>query len=429
MTHERIQEVLNEARQRFNALASLSDAIALLDLCHSFADNVACDPFPWCRPTITDCSSPLVERVVTGVSSMNETKCSPCSGALVIKNGRYGIDTRSAAPLTHDSFGREATSSFIPNDTYVSAYQNFTVITGVNGSGKSTYLKQIAIIIILAHCGSYVPADEAFIPIRDKLFTRLGNTDDQEHNISSFLQEMKESSFICNNVTDKSLVLIDELGRATSNEDGVAIAWAIAEHLLVRRAFTFFVTHYPQLCKLSEIYPNVQNQHLGVLTTAQSNEISYTHKILPGPCRSAADYGITMCTMCGWDKNAVHEVLLFQCSLYFFSLVVYLCFRPYIPQKAEAIHREVGNKLPDGVICQSSNTTGSLQDNERKAETILWDLAKHLVSLKESLPSLTNDAMRSYLHVSWIISFRFLYRYQLIVYNRQPGSSRKESSA
>jgi DNA mismatch repair ATPase MutS len=121
-----------------------------------------------------------------------------------------------------------ARDEYIPNDSYASAFQNFTVITGINGSGKSTYLKQLAITVILAQCGCYVPAEEAFIPIRDRLCTRIGNTDDQEHNISTFMQEMKDTAYICRNATEKSLILIDELGRATSNEDGVAIAWAVA---------------------------------------------------------------------------------------------------------------------------------------------------------------------------------------------------------
>jgi len=304
MTHERIQEVLNEARLRYEALASMSDAVALLDLCHSFADNVASSHFQWCRPIITDFSnSPLS-------STTRKRPLSLGSGALIIKNGRFAIDVQGNRLSQNGTGGNDFTGTYVPNDTYAGSCANFILITGVNGSGKSTYLKQIALIVILAHCGSYVPADEAYIPIRDKIFTRLGTSDDQEHNISSFLQEMKESALICANVTDRSLVLIDELGRATSNEDGVAIAWAIAEFLLLKRATTFFVTHYPQLCKLSEVYPNVQNQHLGIVPTESSKDFSYTHKILPGPCPSSADYGIKMCYMCGWEEAAVFEASL-----------------------------------------------------------------------------------------------------------------------
>lgn len=135
MTHEQIQDVLDVARSQYDVLASLCDAIALLDLCHCFADNVASSRAPWCRPVVSD-----------------------DSGELSIRNGRYGIDT-SKAGLSIQA------ESFIPNDSYASRSRYFTVITGVNGSGKSTYLKQLAILVVLAHCGSYVPADGASIPV------------------------------------------------------------------------------------------------------------------------------------------------------------------------------------------------------------------------------------------------------------------------
>ena len=298
MTHGRIQEVIDVARVRFDALASLCDAIALLDMTHCFADNVASSRLPWCRPVVTD--SQVVGgadagggaggghagdgggRARGGGGGVSDGAAGPVAGgggAMAIRNGRYAIDVSGSA-------GGQVGTEFVPNDTYAAAYQNFTIITGVNGSGKSTYLKQIAIIVVLAHCGSYVPAEEAFVPIRDRLLTRIGTSDDQEHNISTFMLEMKETASVCNQATDKSLILIDELGRATSNEDGVAIAWAVSEFLLVKRAMTFFVTHYPQLSRLADVYPNVQNQHLGTTTVRSSggDELQYTHKILPGPC-------------------------------------------------------------------------------------------------------------------------------------------------
>ena len=263
MTHERIQGVIDKARARYDSLASLSDAIALLDVCHCFADNVASSRLPWCRPVVTDCgggdqggeSAPLASFPPAGSGA--GAPVAGGSGAIAIRNGRYAIDVSSTGLMISDT---GVGSEFVPNDSYTSAFQNFTVITGINGSGKSTYLKQIAITVILAHCGSYVPAEEAFVPVRDRLCTRIGTSDDQEHNISTFMLEMKETAFILENATDRSLILIDELGRATSNEDGVAIAWAVSEFLLVRRAMTFFVTHYPQLSRLADVYPNVQNQ-------------------------------------------------------------------------------------------------------------------------------------------------------------------------
>ena len=206
MTHERIQDVLRLARENYDSIASLADAIALLDLCHCFADNVASSRLSFSRPVLSD----------HGQTSTQGDATVGGGGAIAIRNGRYAIDISST--------GVSATGGdFVPNDTYSSALQNFTVITGINGSGKSTYLKQIALIVVLAHCGSYVPADEAFIPVRDQICTRVGTSDDQEHNI-------------CNSTTDRSLFLLDELGRATSNEDGVALAWAVSEYLLTKRA-------------------------------------------------------------------------------------------------------------------------------------------------------------------------------------------------
>ena len=140
LTHERIQEVLDIARSHYDALASLADAIALLDMCHCFADNVASSRDRWCRP------------IVSGDSD-------PAEGEISILNGRYAIDT-SKTGLSSGA------GNFIPNDTHASRSRYFTVITGVNGSGKSYYLKQLAILVVMAHCGSYVPADEARIPVR-----------------------------------------------------------------------------------------------------------------------------------------------------------------------------------------------------------------------------------------------------------------------
>ncbi len=134
MTHERVQEVMELTREYYDALASLSDAIALLDMLHGFADNVVSSKERWCRPHITEEDD-----------------------ALAIRGGRLAIDANSCGLNTRP---------FIPNDTYAAPFQNFVVITGINGSGKSTYLKQVAIIVVLAQCGSYVPAEEAFIPVR-----------------------------------------------------------------------------------------------------------------------------------------------------------------------------------------------------------------------------------------------------------------------
>ena len=121
--------------------------------------------------------------------------------------------------------------------------------------------------------------------------------------------EMKETAFICNNASQESLVLLDELGRATSNEDGIAIAWAVSEHLLSKKCMTFFVSHYPQLSRLGDMYPTVQNQHLNAsVTTDGAKSISYSHKVRPGPCTVATEYGVEMANCCGWPQGVVDKV-------------------------------------------------------------------------------------------------------------------------
>ncbi len=143
------------------------------------------------------------------------------------------------------------------------------------------------------------------MPIRDRLCTRIGIADDQEHNFSTFLMEMKEVAFICRNAGPKSLVLIDELGRATSNEDGVAIAWAVSEYLRTKGTSTFFVTHYPQLTKLADVYPGVWNQHMGASLAKNGGGVLYSHTIQDGPCQMSSDYGVEIAVTCGWPREVV----------------------------------------------------------------------------------------------------------------------------
>lgn len=365
MTHDKIQEVIDTARARFDSLASLCDAIALLDMLHCFADNVASSRLPWCRPAVTESYDLDTENSGSEIE-VDISNQQPGKGSvLAIRNGRHAIDVYNSGNLGTD---------YVPNDTFAAPYQNYIVLTGINGSGKSTYLRQIAIIVILAHCGSYVPAEDAFIPIRSRLLTRIGTSDDQEHNISTFMLEMRETASICDQANDRSLVLIDELGRATSNEDGVAIAWSVSEYLLVKRAMTFFVTHYPQLSKLAEVYSNVQNQHLSATTinTAYGEEVRYSHKISPGACQMTADYGVEMAGTCGWPIDVVRD--------------------------ARTLHSFVEKNLPESSLC--TRTSGPIMDLLElrvRSEQILSDIAKHLVAMKESQSRLGKEARRSYL--------------------------------
>jgi len=248
-----------------------------------------------------------------------------------------------------------------------------TIISGINGSGKSTYLKQIAMIVILAQCGSYVPAEQACIPVRDQLFCRIGNSDDPEHNLSTFMLEMKETAFICNHATDRSLVLIDELGRATSNEDGVAIAWATCEYLVKKRALTFFVTHYPQLTKLADMYPYcVQNIHLAATVARNTQnvdgvgEIYYTHKVQNGACQVSTDYGVELAAYCGWPAAVVHD--------------------------AGLVRTTVEEHLGDGQVCDTAGDHRARLEN--RAVDALREIHQNLMHLVSGEENLTFPAVR-----------------------------------
>jgi DNA mismatch repair ATPase MutS len=131
-----------------------------------------------------------------------------------------------------------------------------------------------------------------------------------ESNLSSFMVEMKETAFILANATQNSLVLFDELGRATSNEEGISIAWAVAEELLMKGCKTLFVTHYPELHELEKVYRGAQNQHLQAVLSEDSNgvDIQYSHKIGNGPCRAKSSYGVDMAAFCGFPKEVLKEV-------------------------------------------------------------------------------------------------------------------------
>ncbi|GKY95414.1 hypothetical protein MPSEU_000502900 [Mayamaea pseudoterrestris] len=339
MTHDRIQAVLSKVRENFDALAKLSDAIAILDICHTFADNVSLSGEPWCRPFVSDDNS---ESYGDRLAKSDGSTTIDSTVALLIRGGRFAIDTPN---LGATNSCNDLVKPFVSNDTYASIDKNFTVISGINGSGKSTYLKQIAIIVILAQCGSYVPADQVIIPIRDRLCTRIGNADDQEHSISTFMMEMKETAFICKNATPKSLILLDELGRATSNEEGMSLAWAVAEYLLKKRVMTFFVTHYPQLNMLANTYPNVQNVHLEAsIERATTNNIRYTHKVKSGACSVSTDYGVELAAACAWPAKVV--------------------------AKARSIESHVKELLPGDSFCEAPQTEG-LARHTRAFDNIL----------------------------------------------------------
>jgi len=187
------------------------------------------------------------------------------------------------------------------------------LITGPNMAGKSTYIRTAALLTLLAHTGSFVPADRATIGLCDRIFTRIGASDELHTGQSTFMVEMTETANICHHATEKSLVILDEIGRGTSTLDGLSLAWAIAEYLAVRGCRTMFATHYHELTQLPERYPNVTN--LNVSVREWQGEIVFLHRIVPGA--ASRSYGIHVAKIAGLPPGVIARAdeLLAQLSV------------------------------------------------------------------------------------------------------------------
>jgi DNA mismatch repair protein MutS len=228
--------------------------------------------------------------------ALNETEI------IDIKGGRHPVIEKQLP----------AGENYVPNDIYLDdKTQQIMMITGPNMAGKSALLRQTALIVLLAQMGSYVPAESANLGLVDKVFTRVGASDNLSKGESTFMVEMTETAAILNNLSSRSLVLLDEIGRGTSTYDGVSMAWAIAEHLHnhpAHRAKTLFATHYHELNELTQDFPRIQNFHVSVKEVG--NKIIFLRKLLPGG--SAHSFGIHVAQLAGMPTTLVlraHEIL------------------------------------------------------------------------------------------------------------------------
>jgi DNA mismatch repair protein MutS len=193
---------------------------------------------------------------------------------------------------------------FIPNDTQLHSQQRMLIITGPNMGGKSTYMRQTALIVLLAHIGCFVPADSAVIGPVDRIFSRIGAADDLAGGRSTFMVEMTETANILHNATEHSLVLMDEIGRGTSTYDGLSLAWACAVDLATRvQAYTLFATHYFELTQLPEQYDGISNVHLDA--TEHNDRIVFLHAVKEG----AADrsYGLHVAALAGVPPHVIRQ--------------------------------------------------------------------------------------------------------------------------
>lgn len=210
---------------------------------------------------------------------------------LNIVNGRHSV-IENVLPV----------GSFVANDTRLNDQDMIQILTGPNMSGKSTYLRQIGLIVILAQIGSYVPADSAEIGLVDRVFTRVGALDNLAQGQSTFLVEMIETSNILHNATERSLVLLDEVGRGTSTFDGMSIAWAVVEYINEAiKARTIFATHYHELTGMAELYPRVHNFQVAV--KKWENKVIFLHQIIPGGCDDS--YGIEVAKLAGIPRKVI----------------------------------------------------------------------------------------------------------------------------
>jgi DNA mismatch repair protein MutS len=265
------QELRDEIASHIDTVLSLSKSIATLDVLLSLA--IVAKTHRYTRPVIDEGSR------------------------LEIEVGRHPV---IEASLLDDSF--------IPNDTHLSQNKGLLLITGPNMAGKSTYIRQVALITIMAQMGSYVPAKRAHIGIVDKVFSRIGASDDLSRGQSTFMIEMTETANILHNATDRSLVILDEIGRGTSTFDGISIAWAVAEHLLKVGCKTLFATHYWELTELEEHHAGASNVHVAVQEAA--DRIVFLRKIVAGSTDKS--YGIHVARLAGLPQPVLkraHTVL------------------------------------------------------------------------------------------------------------------------
>ncbi len=243
-----------------------------------------------------------------------------------IKHGRHPIV---------EAYSRE---SFVPNDTYLNnSTDRLLIITGPNMGGKSTILRQIGLIQILGQIGSFVPAASAKLPILDRVWTRVGASDDLSSGRSTFMVEMTETAAILHNATAKSLILLDEIGRGTSTFDGLSLAWAVAEYLHnspEHSAKTLFATHYHELTELAESLPGAKNYQ--VLATEKDGEVVFLHKLKKG--KASKSYGIAVAQLAGLPQNVILRAKDVLAKLEQYELAVLAEAR----QNSEALETAVG---------------------------------------------------------------------------------------
>ena len=270
--HRIFKEVIHRVGTASGPLLETANALARLDVASSLAEVAARNDYV--RPIVTESSS------------------------LDITDGRHPV-VEQINPA-----GISIGQRFVPNDAHFGENERIQIITGPNMSGKSTYLRQVALITLLAQIGSYVPATTAKIGLVDRIFTRIGAHDELHAGRSTFMVEMIETAEILNHATDRSLLILDEIGRGTSTYDGLSLAWAIVEYLHNHprlKPRTLFATHYHELTGLADILPHVSNYNVDV--SEEGDKVTFLHKIVPGGADRS--YGIHVAQLAGLPREVI----------------------------------------------------------------------------------------------------------------------------
>ena len=269
LEYELFLEVRDKVCRETDTIQKIANAISELDVLSTFAELAV--NYNYTRPEIIDAEEGIIE----------------------IKNGRHPVVERLIE------------ENFVPNDVYLdNTTSQIIIVTGPNMAGKSTYIRQVALIVLLAHIGSFVPAKKAKISLVDRIFTRVGAVDDISRKQSTFMVEMIETANILNNATSKSLIILDEIGRGTSTFDGLSIAWAVVEYIHnFIGAKTLFATHYHHLTMIESLLERVKNCHIKVVE--HEGKMIFVRRVVPGP--SDKSYGIHVAKLAGMPQYVIER--------------------------------------------------------------------------------------------------------------------------
>ena len=334
LEHQLFQNLLKEVLKQTHSLQQAAQAIATIDCLASLAE--VAQENKYIRPLISKKTS------------------------LVLVESRHPVVEK----LLDDK-------QFVPNDVCLSQSQQLLIITGPNMAGKSVFMRQVAIVTLLAHIGSFVPANKAEIGLVDRIFVRSGAGDAIAQGLSTFMVEMVETAQILNLASDKSLVIMDEIGRGTTTYDGISIAWAVAEYLVTKvGAKTLFATHYHELQRLEDEYPDkIKNYHAAV--EQHQGEPVFIHRVLQG--KAQASYGISVAKLAGVPKQVTLQANRVLKTLENTENIV----NPHMEQ-IEAELSEINNQIDYSEIAEKIKQIDIAQTSPLEGLTFLAEIQRQL---------------------------------------------------